>query len=95
VVVAFAFAFMGCFITGYVRYRMFTKSIKRSGVSSDYRDLELSSSDDRNLLTTWVYFLAFLLAFSSVLFIGVVRDDVSAANSNYVSDRRLVARELS
>ena len=94
VVVAFAVAFIGCFATGYMRYRTFTKCIKRTGVSSDYRDLELSESDDMGLLVTWVYFMAFLLAFSSVLFIGVLKDDVSTANSNDVSDRRLQAQRF-
>lgn len=77
--IAFSIAFFGCFVVGYVRYKMFVKLCRSSPFSS--RLNELSEIDDKNVLTIWTYFLGFVLAFSGIVFIGVLN---RSAESNII-----------
>ena len=77
--IAFSIAFFGCFVVGYVRYKMFVKLCRSSPFSS--RLDELSEIDDKNVLTIWTYFLGFVLAFSGIVYIGVLN---RSAESNII-----------
>jgi uncharacterized membrane protein YidH (DUF202 family) len=72
-VVFFAVSFVGCFLVGYVRYRMFAKLLRTSALSSDLRELDVDWSRSHYF---WVIGTGFSLAFSGAVYLGVLRRDV-------------------
>jgi len=72
-VVFFAVAFVGCFLVGYVRYRMFAKLLRTSAFSPDFSELDVDWSKSHY---AWVLGTGFSLAFSGAVYLGVLRRDV-------------------
>jgi hypothetical protein len=72
-VVFFAVAFVGCFLVGYVRYRMFAKLLRASAFSADFSGLDVDWSKSHY---AWVLGTGFSLAFSCAVYLGVLRRDV-------------------
>ena len=72
VVLLFALAFLGCFIVGYVRYRMFSRLLRTSAFSSNFSELDVDWS---SFQMAWMLGTGVTLVFSSFVFLGVLKRD--------------------
>ena len=72
-VVLFALAFLGCFLVGYVRYRMFARLLRTSAFSSSFSELDVDWAKSHYV---WVVGTGLTLAFSSFVFLGVLNRDI-------------------
>lgn len=66
----YCIGFAGCFIVGYLRYRKFSKLLYTAAMAISFEELEV---DDMNALRIWSSYLAFLMTFSSIVYLGVLR----------------------
>jgi len=75
-IVFFCFAFAGCYVCGYLRYRKFASLLRTTAFASSFEAIEV---DDYNFHKIWAYFLGFQLAFASVVYMGIAhRDNILA-----------------
>lgn len=71
-VVMFAFSFLGCFLVGYVRYRMFARLLRTSAFSSSFSELDVDWSRSH---LAWVVATGVTLAFAGLVYLGVLKVD--------------------
>ena len=76
--IGYAIGFAGCFIVGYLRYRKFSKLLYTSALAVSFEELEV---DDMNAQQIWSSFLAFLMTFSSVVYLGILRRSVISSHT--------------
>lgn len=68
-VLMFACSFLGCFLVGYVRYRMFARLLRTSAFSSSFSELDVDWSRSH---LAWVMSTGVTLAFSGLVYLGVL-----------------------
>ena len=76
--IGYAIGFAGCFIVGYLRYRKFSKLLYTSAMAVSFEELEV---DDMHAQQIWSSFLAFLITFSSFVYLGILRRDVISSHT--------------
>ena len=77
-VIFFALAFLGCFLVGYVRYRMFARLLRTGAFSSSFSELDVDWSWSQ---VAWVWATGITLAFASFVFLGVIKRDFFATTT--------------